>query len=144
MSAETTRETIQAYGQALLSFGDYGRYLAEDVTLTFMGTDRRVKGREAARQLITFIHAQAFKTEVRIKSLVCGDGHAMLEAEFAGTQIGAFEGVPASHRTVLVPYAVAYDVEGRLIKALRLYFPLDLLMRQISGVEETASQTVHA
>jgi hypothetical protein len=144
MSAETTRETMQAYIQALLSFGDYARYLTEDVTVAFMGTDRIVAGREAARQLINFIHTQAFKTDVKMRALVCGDGQAMVEAEFAGTHIGAFEGIPASYRQVLVPYAVAYELEGHHIKALRLYFPLDVLLRQISGVGENVSQAVQA
>ena len=67
----------------------------------------------------------------------------MLEAEFAGTHIGAFEGIPPSHREVLVPYAVAYDLEAGRIKALRLYFPLELLLKQIGGgVTETAGAAV--
>ena len=141
MSAEITRETMKGYMQALLAFGDYSRYLAEDVKVSFMGTDRAVSGREAARQLITFIHTQAFKTDVQIKGLVCGDGHAMAEAEFIGTHVGAFEGIPATHRNVRVPYGVAYDLTGGEITELRLYFPLDLLVKQLTGAEELAHQS---
>ena len=141
MSAESTSRIVDAYLQALLSSGDYPRYLAEDVTLTFMGTDRAVSGREAVRQLITFIHAQAFRSDVKLKGVVYGTGHAMLEADFIGTHIAAFEGVPASLRRVQVPYAVAYDVNDTAITALRLYFPLDTLLKQI-GAGETVSATV--
>ena len=139
MSAESTRKIIDGYAQALLSSGDYARYLTEDVTLTIEGTDRAVSGREAVRQLITFMHTQAFKTNIQVKGVLYGDGRAMLEADFVGTHVGAFEGIPASHRDVRVPYAVAYDVDDAGIKALRLYFPMDQLMRQIGAAERTAA-----
>jgi len=69
---------------------------------------------------------------------------AVLWLLFAGTHIGAFEGIPASHRQVLVPYAVAYELDCNGINALRLYFPLELLLRQISGVEQSVPQAVRA
>ena len=141
MSAESTRTIIDGYAQALLSSGDYARYLTEDVTLTIEGTDRAVSGREAVRQLITFMHTQAFKTNIQVKGVVYGDRQAMLEADFVGTHVGAFEGIPASHRDVRVPYAVAYDVDDAGIKALRLYFPMDQLMRQI-GAKESVTAAV--
>ena len=142
MSTESTRQALDAYLNALTSFGDFGRHMTDDVTVAFMGTDRMVTGRAAAEQLITFVHAHAFKTAVQIKGVACGDGHAMLEAEFVGTHIGEFEGVPASNRHVRVPYAAAYDIEGDRIRTLRLYFPLEQLMRQIRGVEEPATAAV--
>ena len=138
MSAETTRRTMEPYIHALLSSGDYARFLDEDVMLTFMGTDRAVSGRDAVREFITFVHTQAFETDIKVKRLVCGDGEAFVEAEFVGTHIAAFEGVPASHRPVRVPYAAAYDVKDTGITALRLYFPLDQLMRQIGAQEMVA------
>ena len=135
MSAESTRTIIDSYAQALLSSGDYARYFTDDVTLTIQGTDRAVSGREAVRQLITFMHTQAFKTDIQVRSVVYGERQAMLEAEFVGTHIGVFEGIPPTQRHVRVPYAVAYDVDSAGIAALRLYFPMDQLMRQIGAVE---------
>jgi len=136
MSVERTRETIQGYLDELLTFGDFARHLTDDVTMTFMGTDRAFAGREAVRAVITAFHQQAFRSHITLRSLVCGDDHALLEAEFKGTHIGEFEGVRASHRDVDVPYAVAYDLRGGRISALRLYFPFELLMRQITGAAE--------
>lgn len=141
MSVETTRHLIESYAQALLSAGDYARFFSEDVTLTLQGTDRAVSGREVVRQLITFMHTQAFKTDIRVKGVVYGERQAMLEADFVGTHIGVFEGVPASLRDVHVSYAVAYDVDASGITALRLYFPMDQLMRQI-GAGERVAETV--
>lgn len=144
MSTDTTRQTIDGYLEALLSFGDFGRFMSDNVSVTFMGTDRQVTGREAACGLITFVHAVAFKTAIRVKDVVYGERSAMLEAEFVGTHIAEFEGVPASHRHVRVPYAVSYDVEDGLVTALRIYFPLDLLMRQITGASQPVAATVGA
>lgn len=132
MTTEKTRETMKAYADALLAFGDYGRYLADDVTMTFMGTDREIRGRDAVRQTIDFFHETAFSSAIEVTSVLCGDGEAMIEAEFIGTHVGEFEGVPATLRPVRVPYSVAYTLADGRITALRLYFPFDLLMRQIA------------
>lgn len=132
MSVEKTRETMTAYVHELLSFGNYADYLADDVVLTVMGTDQKATGRDAAKQMIDFFHQQAFKTDVQIKNSVYGDNQATAEAEFIGTHIGEFAGIAASGKEVNVPYSVAYDLEGDKIKALRLYFPMDVLIRQIS------------
>lgn len=141
MSSEQTRTIIDAYVGELVTFGDFGRYLADEVTMTFMGTDRVITGRDAVRAVITAVHEQAFRTAVELKTIVCGDRHAMLEAEFVGTHIGEFEGIAATGRPVRVPYAVAYDLRDNRIAALRLYFPMELLLRQITGAAEPA---VHA
>src|SRR5215467_2311890 len=142
MSIERTRQTLTTYLDDLMSFGDFARSFTDDVTVTFMGTDRVITGREAARSTITFVHQQAFRTHITAGVMVYGDTNAILEARFSGTHIGEFEGVPATGREVDVPYAVAYDLRGDRISALRLYFPLDLLMRQIAGAAQPAAQAV--
>ena len=136
MTTERTRETMNAYVEALLSSGDFARYLADDVTVAFMGTDRTVHGRDAARQLITFVHEIAFRTDIEIKTLVCEGSSAAIEAEFVGTHIGEFEGIPASNRDVRLPYTAAYDLEDGRITSLRLYFPLDALLLQIGAGQQ--------
>jgi len=139
MSIETTRITMERYAEALLAFGDFGRHLAEDVTMTFEGTDRVVKGRDAVRDTIVFFHQRAFRSAIELKSLVCGERLAAIEAVFAGEHIGDFEGVAPTHHRVNVPYQVTYDVDGDRIRALRLYFPFELLMRQLAGVANEVS-----
>jgi predicted ester cyclase len=139
MSIEQTRETLTQYVDELLSCGDFARFFTEDVTVSFMGTDRVFKGRETARTLITAFHEQAFRTRIKPTTVLCGDGTAMVEAQFLGTHIGEFEGIPATGRDVDVPYAVGYDFRGNRISALRLYFPIDLLLRQFAGVRAEAT-----
>ena len=132
MTTSQTRETMQAYADAFLSFGDYGRYLADEVTMTFMGTDRRIEGRDAVQQALTHVHEEAFSSAIEVKSLICGDAEASIEAEFIGTHIGEFEGLKLGLRAVRVPYSVGYSLAGGRITALRMYFPFELLRRQIS------------
>lgn len=57
----------------------------------------------------------------------------MIEAEFVGTHVGEFAGVAPTGRQVRVPYSVAYDLVEDAITAVRLYLPMDALVRQIRG-----------
>jgi predicted ester cyclase len=133
MTNQQTREIMKAYVDALLSFRDLSPYLAEDVKMVFMGTDRRVDGREAVAGTIKFFHEIAFSSAIELKGMVCGDGEAMLEAEFIGKHIGEFDGIKPTLRSVRVPYSVAYALVGGKITELRLYFPFDVLMQQVTG-----------
>jgi len=139
MTTEQTRDTMKGYAEALLSFGDYARYLSEDVTMTFEGTDRRVTGRDAVHQTIKFFHEVAFSSAIEATNVVCGEGTAAIEAVFVGTHIGEFEGIAPTLRSVRVPYAVAYSLAGGKITELRLYFPFELLLRQLGGVPAVAA-----
>ena len=133
MTTEQTRQTMNAYANALLAFRDIGPWLADDVRMVFMGTDRLITGREAVKQTIKFFHEIAFSSAIEVKGAVYGDGDAMLEAEFIGTHIGEFEGVKPSLKAVRVPYSVSYSLANNKITELRLYFPFELLMRQIGA-----------
>ncbi len=48
-----------------------------------------------------------------------------------GTHAGEFAGILATGRAVRLPYAVAYDLDGEQIAALRIYMSVDALVRQI-------------
>jgi len=139
MSVESTRETMAAYLRVLVQRGPYARYFADDVTFIVMGTGQEVKGRDAVEQFIRFFHEQAFDAEPRVKNTIFADGQAALEADFVGTHIGEFAGVPATGKRVDVPYAVVYDLENDKIRALRAYIPMDVLLQQI-GAAPVAAQ----
>jgi predicted ester cyclase len=61
---------------------------------------------------------------------------AAAEAVFVGTHTGEFAGVSATGNAVRVSYSVFYDLEGGTITALRIYMPLDQLLRQLRGEPE--------
>jgi steroid delta-isomerase-like uncharacterized protein len=135
MSAEQVRETMQGYVTALLDRGDYGRFFAESIEVSIVGTDQRASGPQAAEQLIRFMHEVAFDAQPELSGLVVDDGGAAAEAKFVGTHVGEFAGVPASGRTVRVPYSVFYEVRDGKITSLRLYMSLDELLRQIGQAQ---------
>ena len=113
--------------------GRLSRLLTEDVVATFEGTDQRAEGREAAGQLIRYVHEIAFDARPELKNLLVDDGKAAIEADFAGTHIAEFAGIQPAGREVRVPYSVVYDLRGDKITALRIYFPMSLLIEQLTS-----------
>lgn len=130
---ETGRQTMTRYLDALVARGNYGQYFSQDVTLHLMGTDQEASGPEAVEGTIRYLHEQAFDAQPELKTLVVDGERAAIEADFAGRHVGEFSGKPATGRDVRVPYSVHYDLEGDHIKALRIYMPMDTLIRQIES-----------
>jgi predicted ester cyclase len=134
-SMSTQRQVMQDYLDSLVKRADYSIYFTDDVVATFEGTDQRADGREAAAELIRYVHQGAFDARPELKSLLVDDGagKAAIEADFAGTHTAEFAGLPATGRMVRVPYSVVYDLRGDQISALRIYFPMSLLMEQLTS-----------
>ena len=129
----TERKVMQEYLDALGRRADYPAYFTDDVVATLEGTDQRAVGREAAGQLIRYIHEGAFDARAELKNLLVDDGKAAIEADFAGTHTGEFAGIQPTGRPVRVPYSVVYDLRGDQISALRIYFPMSLLLEQLAS-----------
>ena len=129
----TERQVMQDYLDALVKRADFPAYFTDDVVATFEGTDQRAEGRDAAGQLIRYVHEGAFDARMELKNLLTGDGKAAIEADFAGTHTGEFAGIPATGRKVRVPYSVIYDLSGEQISALRIYFPMSQLTGQLTS-----------
>jgi predicted ester cyclase len=131
MSAQQTQDTMAAYLNALVQRGAFATYFTDAVTCTLVGSGQDVQGRAAVERFIRWFHEQAFDARVEVKGTIVGDGHAALEAEFVGTHTGEFQGLAPTGKPVQVPYAVLYDLEGARITALRIYLPLEMMLRQL-------------
>lgn len=129
----TERQVMQEYLDLLVKRADYSALFTDDVIVTFEGTDQRAEGRQAAEQLIRYVHEGAFDAKPEVKSLLVDDGKAAIEADFVGTHTGEFAGIAATGRDVRVPYSVVYDLHGDKISALRIYFPMGLLIEQLQN-----------
>jgi len=129
----TQRQAMQDYLDSLVKRTDFTAYYTDDVIASFEGTDQRAAGREAAGQLIRYVHEGAFDARMELKSLLVDAGKAAIEADFAGTHIAEFAGLQATGREVRVPYSVVYDLRDDKISALRIYFPMGLLMEQLTN-----------
>jgi len=79
------------------------------------------------------VHQGAFDARMELKNLLVDAGKAAIEADFAGTHVAEFAGLQATGRKVRVPYSVVYDLRDDRISALRIYFPMSLLMEQLTN-----------
>jgi steroid delta-isomerase-like uncharacterized protein len=131
MSVEATSKTMRSYLDALVARGDFADYFTDDVTWTTIGTEQTMQGREPVRDFLTWMHTHAFDASPKVKTLVVGDGQAALEADFVGIHTGEFVGMPASGKSVQVPYCVVYDLRDDKIAALRAYIPMELFAQQL-------------
>jgi steroid delta-isomerase-like uncharacterized protein len=131
MSVEATSATMRSYLDAFLTRGDFAGYFTDDVTWTIVGGDQELQGCQPVRDFLSWMHTQAFDAYPKVKSLVVGDGQAALEADFVGTHTGEFLGIPATGKSLQVPYCVVYDLRGDKITALRAYIPMNLFTQQL-------------
>ena len=132
MSGEQPRETVTRYLDVLNECGDFAPFFSAEVTFTLAGTDQETHGPRATEELIRYFHETAFDASIEIRALFGDAWRVALEADFVGTHIGEFQGIPATGNAVRVPYAVVYDVDGDRIAALRVYMPLNALVAQIT------------
>jgi steroid delta-isomerase-like uncharacterized protein len=128
---ETTAQTMRSYLDVFLGRGDFADYFIDDVTWTAVGTGQELRGRQPVRDFLIWMHTQAFDAHPKVKTLVVGDGQAALEADFVGTHTGEFLGIPATGKSVQVPYCVVYDLQDDKLVALRAYIPMDLFTQQL-------------
>jgi steroid delta-isomerase-like uncharacterized protein len=135
-----TSEVMDRYLDALRSGADFGRFFASDVVWTTMETGDQVRGRDAVRAHIREMHTRSFDGHPELVRLVTGDGAAMLEAVFTGRHVDTWEGVPATGRDVSFSYAMAYDIAGGLITALRGYIPVAALREQLTRPDVPAAR----
>jgi predicted ester cyclase len=131
MSNRAASEMLHGYLDALVSRGDFARYFADDVTFEIVGTPQSAHGRDAVRDMILYLHTQAFDGTVKAKAVFVADGHAAVECDFVATHTAEFLGIAATGRSVNVPYAVVYDLGDTEIYALRIYMSMELIKQQL-------------
>ena len=127
------RQVMQGYLDALVQRGDFPAYFTDDVIASFEGTDQTAVGRDRAERLIRFVHESAFDARAELKNLLVDEGKAAIEADFVGAHTGEFAGIQPTGRAVRVPYSVVYDLRGDKISGLRIYFPMRMLVEQLTG-----------
>ena len=130
MSAERTREVMSRYWES--DHHDLSM-MADDVVFEHMATGDVHRGPDEVRKVLDYMYRQAFDATAEIRSRICSESQAVLEAEFVGKHIGEFAKIPATGRSVRVPLCVVYDLEADKIKRARIYIELPVLMRQLGS-----------
>jgi steroid delta-isomerase-like uncharacterized protein len=131
VSLDSTQRTMRGYVDALVGDGDISPFLAEDVAWTTTETGDEVRGRETVREFIRSFHTGMFRARPEVRRLAVADGVAVLEADFVGRHTGTFAGIPPTGAAVRLPYCVVYDVADGVITAMRAYFPVACMVRQL-------------
>lgn len=126
--ASLTEKNLEAY------FNSHDvRYVAEDGVFISMNTGEKTIGREAVGQMLHYIYHVAFDARAEIKNKIITENKAVLEFDFIGKHIGEFAGVQPTNKQVNVPICVVYDLENGLISQGRVYFLMDVLMKQLTS-----------
>jgi len=109
------------------------KYVAEDAVYINKASGERAEGKEAIGKMLEFYYQIAFDAYPKTTTLIITKDKAMVEGFFIGKHIGEFGGIPATGKTVTVPFCVGYTLENGLIKEARIYMLGDVLMRQLQG-----------
>lgn len=126
--ASLTEKNLEAY------FKSHDvQYVAEDGVFISMNTGEKTIGREAVGQMLHYIYHVAFDAKAEIKNKIITENKAVLEFDFIGKHIGEFAGIPPTNKEVNVPICVVYDLENGLIKQGRVYFLMDVLIKQLTS-----------
>ena len=107
--------------------------MAEDVVFTNMATGEEHCGPKEVRRMLDYMYHVAFDAQAEIRSRICAEHHAVLEADFVGRHIGEFAGIPATGRPVRVPLCVVYDLADERITRARVYLAIPVLLRQLGA-----------
>ena len=135
MSVEQTRQTMEAYAEALLGGGAYETFFADDLVVTMTGVPGEITGPAAAKAAIDALHREQFAAAPEVKTVVVGEGTAALELDFVGTHTGEFAGIAPTGKEVDVPYGVFYELADGKITALRIYALAEGLVQQLEAEE---------
>ena len=128
MSVESTRAAMMEYLN--VDHSDTSM-MADDVVFTVMATGEENHTPEGVLGMLNYFYNVAFDAKAETKTMIFGDGNAVLEADFVGKHIGEFAGIPATNKDVRVPLCVVYDIEDGKIKRGRVYFVMPVLMKQL-------------
>ncbi len=139
MDIEQTQAAIDAYLAALVAREDIAPFFADDTVLTLVEIGQETRGREAVAGAIADLHQRTFDGRPEVGNLIVGEGKAAGEFVFVGTHTGDFAGIPATGRSVRVPYTVFYDLDGGRITALRIQGVASGLVAQLTSAATPAA-----
>ena len=116
---------------------------AEDSTLTAPG-GMQLQGRDGARQFYGVWNDAAPDNEVTIERRHSCGSVVVEQGVFSGTHTGNLatpdgQAIPATGRSLSVPYVEVFDIDGDHVAATRLYFDQVELLMQLGLIPDAAA-----
>lgn len=136
MSVERTQQVMNRYWNS--DHTDVSM-MADDVVFTHMATGDEHRGPDGVRRMLDYMYRQAFQATADIRTRICAEDQAMIEADFVGTHTGEFAGIAATGRQVRVPFCVVYELEGDRITRGRVYMEMPVMFRQLGATPQPAA-----
>jgi steroid delta-isomerase-like uncharacterized protein len=103
----------------------------------------RLEGRQGAEQFYDAWQSAFPDTRVEIRSVICDESNACVEADFVGTHQGTMMSpqgaVPATGRRVSVPFVHLFSLRDGKIATNRLYFDTAEMAAQLGLVPSPAT-----
>lgn len=137
----TTRAVIQAYMDALTSNGDFGQYMAEDVTFSMPDVAIEIHGREDAVAAIISWHQDVFDARVEVGDMLVDGDRAAVELVFDAAHVKDFLGISPSGKRVRAPYAAFYELREGVIAEVRIYGVVPTIVMQLTAKDAPEAAT---
>jgi ketosteroid isomerase-like protein len=112
---------------------DCRQLLRDDAVLMFMDSRETFYGPEEICAVFDNLHAHLFSASSRVRAFHHTNQQIAIEVEFRGTHVREFAGLKPTGKTVTTGYALAYEIADGGIAAIRAYWNLDALVRQLRG-----------
>jgi steroid delta-isomerase-like uncharacterized protein len=108
------------------------KYLSEDITFTDHTLPELLRGKAAVTRMLEMFYQTAFPGSRSDIHQVIQDGdQVVVEYTFKGENTGNLMGNPASNRRVELPMCEIHEVQGGLIRQIRVYYDSALLTKQL-------------
>jgi ketosteroid isomerase-like protein len=105
--------------------------LHADATLTLMDSDQVFIGPDEICGLFANLHHRLFVATSRVRDARERGNQVTIEATLEGVQATEFAGVQPAGSHVTMHYVLTWELADGLIRAIRAYWNLDELLRQL-------------
>ncbi len=127
MSAQDNIRIIKEY----VSTHD-DQYVSEDVIYHDYSVPEPIHGREATKELLDTLYRTGFSdAKLEIRHMTADENSVVLEVTFHGVNTGPLRGHSPSGMRLELPVCGVFDVEGGVIRRVRIYYDSNLLEREL-------------
>ncbi len=110
-------------------------YMADDVIYHDYSQPEPIQGRQAIDELLKSFYQIGFSdAKLEIRHISADDNCVTVEVTFHGVNTGPLRGHPPTGNWVELPVCGVYDVEGGIIRRVRIYYDSGLFERQLGWV----------